>query len=196
MKVMIDSRQEENIDSSIRALNEWWKTATAELYEQNRLIYSVCINKQEMFQGYEQYLMNNIDSIEEINIKSLSKVESIEQTERALIEYIERFTPGSLEVSQYFFGVLTEEHWAKFSDFLTGLEWIVNAIEFDMLLYQQLDIAVPETLKSLNALESHIMELGRSLEWKDHVAVGDIIQYEIVPLLDKYRTDYLKKVRQ
>lgn len=193
MKVMLDQQQEMNIDATVQALNNWWKQITAEIFEQQRFIYSVHVDDQQLFHGYEQYMIDHIDSIDCINVQTMSRIESIYETEQSLNEYLERFVKASVEISEYFYGDLKEEHWVKFSEFIRGLDWIVKAIEFEIELYKQESLTIPEYLSVFNEIRKYVSELEKSMEQQDYVAVGDLIQYEMVPVLQKFQTRELSK---
>ncbi|MED5018438.1 hypothetical protein P9847_14105 [Paenibacillus chibensis] len=187
MKVMIDNQREQILTPTLEALDNWWVKTTADIFQNERLIYLVEINGESMFSNYEQYIIDNIGNIQNINIRTFSRAESIEDTERSLDEYIDRFLVASLQISGNFYGDLSENHWNEFSDFITGLDWIIKALEFDRLLVQQELGSIPDYLSILDILESNIVDMEKNLESKDYVAVGDIIEYEMIPALRNFR---------
>lgn len=184
MIVMIDKKQEQIIEPNLDELNEWWTLTTADIFQKQRFIHCVEINGFSLYEGYEKYLVDHISDIERVNIKTISRIESVEDTEKALDEYLKRFIPGSLKVSEYLYGDLSEDLWKDFSDFIVGLEWIVKALEFDMVLFKSEGVETPEYLSILDNLGSFISEMDNCLQQQDYVSVGDIIQFEIVPLLE------------
>lgn len=186
MKVMIDDKQVQNIEPIFKEVNRWWTASIEEIFRQQRLVYCVHIDGNMMYHDYEQYIVNHMDSINEINIQTLSRMESIQETEKSLVEYIERFIPASLEMANHFFGVLSEEHWGQFSDFIQGLNWIIQAIEFEIQLFKQDGISVPDYLFIIDKLNPYLLEMEGNLERQEYSTVGDLIQYEIVPVLQEF----------
>lgn len=167
----------------------WWKAATSSIYDQQRLIHSVCINEIWVYQNYEEYILKNFNSIKKVDVKTLSSLESIQQTEETLGEYLSRFVDSSMELSQHFYGELSEEDWRNFSAFIEGLDWIIKAIEFERLLYQRVRMAMPNHLELAAQFPHFIAEMEINLNEQDYVAVGDLIQYEIVPLLKQIHSN-------
>lgn len=181
MKVSIDKAEERILERDINVINNWWNKAASELYSAGRLIYCVEIDEQSIFDNYEQVIVNNYHNITGINIKSLSKKESIEETRISLNEYLNRFIPVTLDIADYFYSEVTEEQWAEFSKFLEGLSWIVQSIQFLNLLTSDHDRYNLNSLK----LEGPIEELEQALEAQDYVLVADIIRYDLIPQLEQ-----------
>ena len=77
MKVSIDQQQEQIIDASIEKLDDWWKQATGYIFDQKRLIHCVDIDGSTHYDNYEQYIILNASQIQVINIRTLSRMESI-----------------------------------------------------------------------------------------------------------------------
>ncbi|MNB88564.1 hypothetical protein D3C75_355820 [compost metagenome] len=188
MRVMIDQQDAREIESNYQSLDMWWKMATAQIAQRQRLIYCVQVNDKTIFDGYEQFIISNLDTLEEINVTTLSKTESIQQTEEELDEYLDRFLPASIEVARNFYGDLTEKHWNQFSSFIKGLDWILKALEFETELLKQEGKKLPEYLTIVDTLEVIVRELDSSLQVQNFVAVGDLIQYEIIPLMQNFRS--------
>lgn len=188
MKLTVDQQQEQTIPRTVEAFNACWETETASIIKMNRLIYYVKIDNQVMYQGYEEYLLNHLNTINAIDIVTLSRQESILETEKTLDEYLDRFIDASIELSKKFYGELTEETWNGFSDFIQGLDWIIKALEFNIVLFQNGGEDIPEYLLIIENLGAVVTEMDQSLEQQDFVAVADLIQYEIIPLLQKFRS--------
>lgn len=186
MKVTIDHQQEQILDASIESLDRWWKQATGYIFGQQKLIYCVEIDGSTLFDNYEQYLILNVNKIREVNIKTLSRMESIQDTEQSIDEYLDGFIPAAQNVADQLFGEITQEQQGLFAQFIEGLGWIVNALEFNLALYNQ-DGTVPSYLTSvMEPLEANINEIYNHVQEEDLVSVGDLIQYELIPLLQNF----------
>ncbi|MNN13048.1 hypothetical protein D3C81_1260650 [compost metagenome] len=190
MIVTIDQQGEQYIESTYQSLSDWWNMATVSINQQQRLIYWVKIDDAILYDGYEQYMVNQYNSISTIDVKTFSRLESIQQTANELDLYLDRFIPSSLKISQYFFGDLTEVEWSQFADFIQGLHWITQALEFQMELFNQENMVKPEYLSITDKLKLILPEMENGLQIQDYVVVGDIIQYEIIPALQSFRLRY------
>lgn len=189
MRTQIDNGIEKIVEPNLDSLQNWWQFMINQIYAQDRLIRAVQVDGKLLYDGYEQYIRNNIDRIEEIKIQTLTRSESLFETKQTLDEYLERFIPISSELSRTFFGDLTQEHWQTFSDFITGLDWIISALKFAELLSQN-DVVTPQQNygQMINELQNVISEMEKSLEDEDYVTVGDLIQHELLPVLEKCKS--------
>ncbi|WP_052410378.1 hypothetical protein [Paenibacillus durus] len=184
MKVTIDNQNELVLEADLKPINEWWISSTAKIYKEDRLIYSVEIDNNPIFTGYEQIIINDYREINQINIITKTKKESIIETELALDEYLDKFIPASRKVADYFYGDINEEHWAEFSQLVEGLNWIVNSLDFLQILYGDQD----SLISIISQLKSAIGELSGSLNQAEYVLTADLLNYEIIPLLEKMKT--------
>jgi len=182
---MIDSQQEQILEPDFNALDNWWRVSTAQIYQQQRLIHSVEFDSEVLYSNYENFLVENMNRVQTVNIRTLTVRESIIDTENSLKDYLDRFIPEAFKISQHFYGDLTEEHWGRFSDFIGGLDWILKALSFETELYKIDRTNPPGYLLLIDNLSELVAQLGSALENMDLVTVGDLMQYELVPLLQK-----------
>jgi hypothetical protein len=183
VKVTIDNQNELLLEADIKPINEWWIASTSKIYKEDRLIYSVEINDNPVFSGYEQIIVNDYKDINRININTRTKKESIVETELALADYLEKFIPASRQIADYFYGDMDEEQWAEFTQLVEGLSWIVNSLKFLQILHgNQETLAVP-----VLQVEALVNELGESLERAEYTLTADLLNYEIAPLFEKMK---------
>ncbi|SMF26968.1 hypothetical protein SAMN02744102_02314 [Paenibacillus barengoltzii] len=182
MEVIIDNGQVQNILSTLDSINEWWIQSTSHIYKSNRLIYLVEIDGQPMYMGYEQFITENFQSINQIRIVTKSHQESIVETSSMLKTYLSEFIPKSEEISAFWYGDITADQWNQFSVFIEGLNWIVGSLEFLKVLSTD-----EKVLTLLNNLEVTIAELDRNLQEEDYVGVGDLLNYELIPILHQIK---------
>ncbi|MBY9077601.1 hypothetical protein KIH86_27690 [Paenibacillus sp. HN-1] len=183
MKVTIDNQNELLLEADIKPINEWWIASTSKIYKEDRLIYSVEIDDNPVFSGYEQIIVNDYRGINRINIITKTKKESIVETELALADYLDRFIPTSRQIADYFYGELSEEQWAEFTQLVEGLSWIVNSLRFLQILHENQEILALQVLQ----MEALVKELGESLERAEYTLTADLLNYEIIPLLEKMK---------
>ncbi|WP_374717699.1 hypothetical protein [Neobacillus sp.] len=189
MKVAIDDQQVEWIDDTLEGIEYWWKCSTSRIYQDRRFIHFVEVNGKAVYEAYELYIVQNLQEVREINIHTLSVIESIQETEKALDEYLERFLPGALDVADQLYGGLSSESQPLFRQLLEGLNWIVMSMQFERELYAMVEYhANPEFLISaLSALENLHQEIMKAVENNDFTGVSDLLQYEVVPVLQQFQ---------
>lgn len=183
MRVSIDNKYEQYLERDIDQINNWWIDATSRVYRDNRLIYCVDIDGKPMYEGYERVIIENYAQLKEINIQTKNRQESIVETVQLMGDYLKEFIPASIAIADYFYGDISTSQWNEFTQFLRGLHWIVKSFEF----LQSLSLSDDKNTISLSIkqLESIIAEMDQSLQNQEHVQVGDLIQYELVPILKK-----------
>lgn len=186
MKVKINDYEEKIIDNSFQTINEWWIQSTADIYRQEQLIYCVEINGQPFYAGYEQLIADNYQRIDFIRIVTKTKGESIEETFLTVKDYLEKFIPASSNIADNFYGELTDKEWSKFSQLVEGLDWILKAMDF----LENLTINEKQKKATFNIkmeIERIVSEMDNNLQKQDYVMVGDLIQYDLIPVLQNYK---------
>lgn len=113
MKITIDE-QKEIISSPLREeFNKIWLEFTTEIYQAERLIYCVDIDGQVLYNQYEQYILHHIQEIENIHIHTMSRFDSINETEEQLVQYLNKFIPGMITIVDRMYGDMSNELWGN-----------------------------------------------------------------------------------
>lgn len=194
MRVAIDNKIGVTMSSDIKELNKWWQESISEIYKNDRLINNVEIDGNIFYSDYENYIVENYKTIHDIRINTLSKSESIYETLLTMQEYLERFVPEALKIADYFYGSLSDSQWNEFSELILGIDWILKSIDFMKILYNHNDPSIQIHLEFFNKFAPYVQELESSISHEDYTNTGDIIQYEIVPLIEQYKVNILKDV--
>lgn len=194
LKVMINQQQEQVIEGTIEELDKWWKEATGSIYQTQQLIHCVEIDGKTFYAGYEQYLFLNVDQIQCVNINTLSRLESIVSTEQELDQYLSRFIPAAKSIVNQLYGGLNQENAGLLSQLVQGLEWISSAVALNAKLYTEEADNLPEYLAEVASVNQYINVLHNNIQSDDFVGVSDILEYEIIPALENYHSQYKEKV--
>ncbi|GIO86577.1 hypothetical protein J25TS5_35090 [Paenibacillus faecis] len=194
MKVMINQQQEQVIEGTIEELDKWWKEATGSIFQTGQLIHCVEIDGKALYDGYEQYLFLNVDQIQCININCLSRLESIVFTEQELDQYLSRFIPAAKSVANQLYSGLNEENVNLLSQVVQGLDWISSAFSLNYKLYTEEAMSLPKYLTPVASISQYISTLHDNIQNDDFVGVSDVLEYEIIPALENYLSQYKEKV--
>ncbi|MCA1061375.1 hypothetical protein LCL96_20880 [Rossellomorea aquimaris] len=137
----------------------------------------------EVYSEPEQFLLDNMDRIKNLKIHAKTLQEFIEDSLKTSEEYLSRAIPEVLLLANDYYHNPTEKTWGKFNHFLEGLQWL-----------DQLFVTIVRTNNGLNywndyseltnKLKMGIEELHNAMESSDNVLIGDIIQYEILPIYE------------
>lgn len=181
MRVAVDNKVEQQIDNDLDTIQKWWQNEVSQIYSDDRLIYYVDIEDVSFYSDYEQVLFENFRSINKVNIHTRNRTESIKETEITLYDYLTKYIPASKEIADHFYGEIQEEHWSMFVQLTDGLGWIMSSMNF-------LNILNGISTKSLEItkLELALNELEQGLIAQENVLIGDILRYEIIPVLESY----------
>lgn len=189
MKLTIDQQTEIMLTIASDEFSPRWQEVTNEIYKVDRLIYSVEIDGKVLYSNYENHIQEHFQLIQHIHISTLSRFESIHETEDSLHEYLDKFVPNMAPIADQMYGELSPEVWGQFTTGLEGLQWIVSAFEFLQYLYSEDSLKSAQLTNYCMDLEKIITELDVNLSKEDLVGVGDLLQYELLPHLEKYQSD-------
>ncbi|WP_110931100.1 hypothetical protein [Paenibacillus bouchesdurhonensis] len=185
MRIFIDGEYKEELEILQGQVFDWWKEQCSKINSADKFVYSVSIDGQVIYDNFDESIAANFSRIDALDIQTITKRESLIETEKSLVEYLNRFIPAISELSGCFYGELTEYHWEKFSYFIEGLSWILQSVEFIQLI---VDVEIdPIHILTMQKLESIIKELESSVEEEQYVMIGDLMQYELMPVLENYK---------
>jgi len=190
MRILIDNKHEANIDLVQGQIKAWWGKLCSDINNADRFIYSISIDDQPVYDFFVEYIESNLATLKELNILTKTKQESIIETTEAISEYFDRFLPSISQLSDHFYGEITEENWGAFSYFIEGLSWILKSIEFLQVISGQEAYSIHN--KALQELSKIVEDLETALEDEQYVVVGDLMQYELSPVLESYKEEITK----
>ncbi|GGH33041.1 hypothetical protein [Paenibacillus segetis] len=190
MKITIDEIKERVISTVQKEFDKIWLECTSEIYQAERLIYSVDIDGQVLYNQYEEFIHEHLQQIKHIQIKTLSKLESIQETEEQMSQYLNKFVPGMNAIADRMYGDMNAELWGELASGLEGLQWIVKSFEFLEFLYNPDVLNYSILANFYTNLKNIIKDLDANLSGDDLVAVADLIKYELVPCLEKYKIEF------
>lgn len=192
MKLNVDGKQQRHDFQSIPELNEYWVELTRSILEQNRLIHYVKIGEEIIYSGYESIILQNIDKISELNIVTISKQESCNETLEELIKYVPKviqLMPGKLEV---LYGDNAQDFQNILDEVIQSIYWIVNAVLFIRTLETDKSVYNPhksEIEEFYIKLEPFVDEIAKQSEKGNYVGMADLILYEFLPILEEFQIE-------
>lgn len=149
---------------------------------------SLCLNHMVIdgtvvSDGYDQYISENLDNIEFIDVKADPLIDLLDDALRSGSEYLKRAIPEIRDLGNEFYRTPGGETWKKFQQMLEGLEWImqlIHSINANRNFYLN-----GERYEEFGArLNEELANLNDAVSRKDMVLIGDLILYEILPLLE------------
>jgi hypothetical protein len=147
------------------------------------LINSIIVDEVEVVGDGYQYIMEHIDNVHYVEVRLVTAKQNCDVILISAEQYMSRALPLIESLVSGFYRNPTGETWDSFNQFLEGVDWILQAlskVEQSCIAYQGLDDVLAVSLK----LQSEINHLAEALSHKDMTLIGDIINYEINPLLE------------
>ncbi|AYV67887.1 hypothetical protein C2I06_13980 [Niallia circulans] len=171
-EMLIYENNVDNIEILIQKINED--------LEKNKLYFShLIINGKEVYSDFEEQIMEQINTIEKIELVTKTIDEFINDLTVSLNEYSNRAIPIIKQLTEQFYQSPTEESWGLLQDLLEGLSWIYNTIK--SISNGELDEYKQQLLVIANHLEIELPNLLDAMENQDFILIGDIISYEVLP---------------
>lgn len=145
----------------------------------------------EEYGDCEIYLNEHLSSIEDLEVKTKTLDEFVQDNLISAKQYLDRAVPQIIRLTDRFYQNPTDEDWNQFNQLLTGIQWLERMIATvdKTALYPENKEHNAEIFISLqNALES----LEPALKELDTVLIADLVLYEILPVL-KELSDEIEK---
>jgi hypothetical protein len=158
-----------------------------DLYDRHEIVQEVLIDGVSFREGYNEYLLENMETVRRVEIRTVPANELMREIAGELMGYLPRLLSACDSISELFYGEMTQEHWTYFNQMTEGIGWLMQSVH---ALRHHLErtgenVALTAALSEFEAgLKDQLAELARELGSGDHTAVGDRIKYEIPPLLD------------
>lgn len=171
-EMLIYENSVKNIDILIQKINED--------LEKNKLYFShLIINGKEVYSDFEEQIMEQINTIEKIELVTKTTDEFINDLTVSLNEYSNRAIPSIKQLTEQFYQSPTEESWGMLQDLLEGLNWVYSTIK--SMGNTELNEYKEKLLNVANHFEVELPNLLDAIESHDYILIGDIISYEILP---------------
>lgn len=172
--------ERDKIDKALAEINQFISSSNLQLE-------GMKINGVEIRKDYYDYIIDNLDSIEiiEMDVKTLKEV--MDDLLKSTESYLERAIPELELLVDGIYKDFNKEVWNKFIELFDGLDSIINILDTiskNNQLYDNVDryILIKEKLSVV------IKNLSRAFEIGDRVWISDIIIHEIKLVLeDLYR---------
>jgi len=165
---------------------------TDEMEKTNKVIKFIEVDGLELYQDYFEYILDNLDYIENVNVKLITYKELVGETLLGTIDYLQGAAAEIEPLSEAFYTQPTREAWEEFTDLLEGINWIIsvfNLIDNDKSLIETLPSYEVWNLyaKDIFTLNELIPQMNDALNSKDNTLLADLMMYEILPIYDDMR---------
>ena len=153
------------------------------LEENGLYLNHLVIDGTPVADDYESYITEHFDRIQYIEVRADTLADMLENALHSGRDYLERALPEIRKLGRAFHHQPDSTTWAKFEQMMEGLDWV--------LLMMRSMAANADTLAGGEEYGYLALLLGTKLAYltsavtrRDPVSSGDLIVYEIMPLLE------------
>ena len=142
------------------------------------------VDGEEIKESPEQYLLNYVGSITEVQIIAVEAKVFINDLLLSAEEYIKRATPILEVVAERFYETPTAEEYNDLNDLFGGLQWLtsmISVINESKVRPEKWD----DTKEMIESLQDVLNDFAEALENNDTVLIADLLSYEIKPVFEE-----------
>lgn len=188
MKIIINGQTEdfENSTNTIKRV----LTRIQEILDQENLELShLVIDGIAVYQEYENYLNEKIETTTEIVAETLKLKPLIAETLDSAFAYISNAIALLKPLADTYYQSPGPEAWNRLAELFEGLGWLLDTMnridQIDQLQLYILNYDIwNEYVQILKGLNMVLKELEQAMLNQDHVLIGDLILYEILPIFE------------
>lgn len=140
------------------------------------------IDGVDVYEDQTEYIANRIKNIETIDAILVTKDEFLNELLLSAETYLAGALPEVKGLSNGYYQGADEETWHKFYQMIEGIQWIVQMAD-TVNQYVEEDERYIKLVNNAVSLGEILQMLEGALKQADNVLIGDIIQYEIEPLM-------------
>lgn len=105
----------------------------------------------------------------------------VEEVDKVIIEYIPRLKVGIMEVAELFQKYEENKGTALLCEVIEGLQWFIDTL---VIIHKLNEENILEINDKLN-------EIVTALGNEDYILVGDLLQYEIIPVIEEVESNLI-----
>jgi len=168
-----------------------------EMEKANLYISYMIIDGEEIYEDYDEYLLEHGKDIEEIVVKARTLKELVLEVLISSDQYIKRMAPAVQVLADDFYREEVEV-WDKLSQLIEGIQWLMDSFTMIDRIPTLIDligdyVAWNEYAQNIKALQEMVAVMEEPIQFKDSILLADLIKYEILPLLASMQNK-LKKI--
>ena len=192
MQIMLDEELIE-IESNESGLEKLLQIIEQKAIASELIFSHLVIDGIEIYEDFADYLQANFENIKEIYLQFLPLQQFLQDILQSTGQYLDGVIAAIEDLASAVYNQVDSETWQQIDMLLEGIQWLGETFRVmdslpnlaDMLKdYEQWNLYA----KDLQELEVATASLSEPLQFADHVTVGDIILYEIKPVMERLIT--------
>lgn len=148
------------------------------------------INGKPIYKDFHNFFAEYTETIDNIEIVIDPLKALINDNFSTVYKYLSNAIPQVNNLAEEFYRQPNENTWMKLFDLFEGIQWIIESVikigKIKDIENSVLDYGVwNQYVQSVGELSEMIKELEPPMVNKDHVLIGDLLIYEIIPVFQK-----------
>ncbi|MFD1736794.1 hypothetical protein ACFSCX_09460 [Bacillus salitolerans] len=154
------------------------------LTKNNLFVDYLLIDENVIYENFEKYLEENIEDIQIIKVVTITLKKLLSKSFESIKLYIDRAKPEINKIVEQFYSGPTRDSWDKFSLLVEGLQWIIQILDAQGNHIENEKVR-NNLIHEKELITGELTNLLGAVETKDMVLIADIIQYEIIPIIER-----------
>lgn len=113
------------------------------------------------------------------------------ETLKEIANYLDRLTVGCSQIRESLQGGRVDDGQLLLAEFLEGIHWVTQGISVSRAALADFGVEI-----DLTRLEAALGPATEALENQDYGLIGDVMEYEVQPVLRDWRNDLRKISKQ
>lgn len=144
------------------------------------------IDGNQVYENYYDYFIENLAGIKAAKAVIISVDELIRSILVSTSQYIEGAVPEIGILSDEFYKNPEQGTWGKLQQLIEGIEWISSSAEV-IANSNKNSGKVFEYVKAASEMKYKLSEFEEAIKNSDMVLIGDLLSYEIIPMLESIK---------
>lgn len=181
-KIVEFENRVENVDIIVKAIDN-------SLAEQELELSHLVIDGNDIDEKVYEYLIANVQMIKEVIVVVRTPELIVNETLASAYDYVANAVLMIKPLAEAFYQSPKQDSWNSLANLFEGIQWIMDTVE-RIDGFENLDTIVSvyqiwnEYVQITNGLKPVILELEDAMVNQDHVLIGDLLQYEILPIFE------------
>jgi hypothetical protein len=172
-RTIVYANEAESVNKLMKDVND--------LFAERRLVIkSMIIDEQEVYDEFEDVLLDRLNDIRIVHIIEQTREEAANQVCLSAASYLDRSMPQMQLLYTELYQNSTADTWDRLTQLIDGLQWLYDIS--DLLSKENLELSLNDRfhffMQKVNAI---VPDLVPALENKDAIAIADIIKFELLP---------------
>lgn len=162
-----------------------------ELQRANLYLSAMVIDGTEIYDDYNEYLSEHWENVHEIEVKTRTLKELVQEILISAVQYLERIEPEIQLLADDFYREDIAA-WEKLSQLIEGIQWLLDTFMMIDKIHNLNDLlpdysAWNDYAQNVGELQTKVAAIAEAVKDRDSILLADLLQYELLTLFQSMR---------